>query len=105
MSKGIPVPSITQFELWANKFENHIRIYLSNDFRECGVDISRPIDFDLFRKWIYRDHNLKLTYTIKNVVIATSLISLDDLGFDDSVSVNVSSQGGNTNMLRYPSFK
>jgi hypothetical protein len=89
-------------ELWANKFENHIRIFLVNDFRECGIDANRPIDFETFKKWIYKDHNLKLTYTFKNVVIATSLVGLDELGFEESpkeVTITV-----NQNYFQYPSF-
>ena len=74
-----------------------------NDFREHGLDPSRPMDLETFIKWIYRDHNLRLTYTIKNVVIATSLIGLDNLGFEDNLNVNVNPSG--PGILRYPSFK
>lgn len=99
MSKNIPTPSITQFELWANKFENHIKVYLTTDFRECGLDPNRSMDFETFKKWVYRDHNLRLQYAIKGVTIATTLIALDDLGFDETVQIN-SSQ----NILKYPNF-
>ncbi len=81
--------------MWANKFENHIRIYLQNDFRECGFNTNKPIDFESFKKWIYRNHNLYLTYTIKEVTIATSLTYLDEVGFEDNLQ--------NSN-LKYPTF-
>lgn len=98
-SKGIPTPSITQFELWANKFENYIKVYLQNDFRECGMNPNNPLEFDAFKKWIYRDHNLYLTYTIKSITIATSLIGLDQVGFEES-GQNIQNPGYSS----YPSF-
>jgi hypothetical protein len=105
LSKGLPAPTITQFELWASKFQNHIIIYITNDFRECGLDPNRPMDYETFKKWIYRDHNLRLTYTIKSVVIATSLIGLDEVGFDESVNVGSTSYvSPNTGTFSYPTF-
>ena len=63
------------------------------------------MDYETFKKWIYRDHNLRLTYTIKNVVIATSLIGLDEIGFDESVNVSSNtSLNPNTGTLSYPTF-
>jgi hypothetical protein len=92
VSKNIPVPSITQFELWANKFENNIRVYLMNDFRECGIDASKPIDFNSYYSWINKDHNLYLAFATKYVTIATSLLHFDEIGYCEE-NVN------------YPSFK
>jgi hypothetical protein len=71
-----------------------VRIYLQNDFRECGLDPNKAVDYETFKKWVYRDHNLYLNYTIKNVVIAVNLTSLDEVGFEESSSV-----------LKYPSFR
>lgn len=93
ISKNIPAPTVTQFELWANKFEDNIKIYLINDFRECGIDSNKPIDFDTFKNWIYKDHNLYLNYANKSISIATSLICLDEIGFTD-----------NSQIISYPSF-
>jgi hypothetical protein len=105
-SKGIPTPSITQFELWASKFENHIRIYLNNEFRECGLDPNRSMDFETFKKWIYRDNNLRITYTIKNVIIPVSLVALDEIGFEDNSTGNlmINQSNPNQNLLRYPTL-
>jgi len=101
LSKNIPTPSITQFELWASKYENNVKIYLTNDFRENGIDINKPIDFEIFKKWITRDHSFYLTYATKSVVIATTFSDLDDIGFDD----NSSSQNSQSNQFSsYPTF-
>jgi hypothetical protein len=105
LTKGLPASTITQFELWASKFENHIRIYLTNDFRECGLDINRPLDFDTFKKWLSRDHSLKLSFAWKNVTIATSLIVLDEIGFDDSFMQPPGFSPINPQQIGYPSFK
>jgi hypothetical protein len=96
---------------------------LQNDFRENGIDINKPIDYNTFQKWIYKDHNLYLTYADKSIVIATSLICLDDIGYNDSTSIsnnnlntnintnniisniNNSNTSQNINNLTYPSFK
>lgn len=91
-NKNIPVPSITQFELWANKFENNIRVYLANDFRECGIDVNKPIDFNSYYNWINKDHNLYLTYANKYVTIATNLLYFDEIGYSEET-------------LSYPTFK
>lgn len=94
VQKNIPTPSITQFELWAEKFENNIHIYVQNDFRECGLDSSRTMDFESFKSWINKDHNLFLSYADKSIVVATNLAFLDDIGFTDTPQQFVS----------YPSF-
>jgi len=99
ISQNIPVPSITQFELWATKFENYIRVYITNDFRESSIDISKPIEFDVFCKWIHQDHNLYITYAHKQLCVATSLGCLDDIGFEESQLTQK-----DTNFLSYPSF-
>lgn len=118
MSKNIPVPSKTQFELWARQFENHIKIYLMNDFRESGLDPQKPIDFETFKCWIQKDHNLYLSYAFKNVCIATSLLCLDEINYienpnpqthirnksNPSMNNNPSSNDVNKNYYKYPSF-
>jgi hypothetical protein len=67
--------------------------------------MNRPLDFDTFKKWLSRDHNLKLSYAWKNVTIATSLIALDEIGFDDSSSQPSGFSAINPQQIGYPSFK
>lgn len=100
--RNIPTPNITQFELWANKYETNLNIYLQNDFRENNLDINKPIDFDIFSKWLLKDHNLYLNYADKSIVIATNLMGLDEVGFNDSGSSN--SSNNNADNYSYPSF-
>ncbi len=65
----------------------------------------RPIDIDTFKKLILgEDISLKITYTIKSVKIATSLIGLDQISFEDIQGEHVTSTGG-SQFMRYPSLK
>lgn len=89
------MPTITQFELFATKFESNIRIYLQNDFRACGIDINSPIQYDTFIKWIYQDHIIYLNYSFKSVAIATSLIYLDEIEFIDNMATKTFQQQSN----------
>ncbi len=68
---------------------------MQNDFRECGFNTNKSMDYETFKKWIYRNHDLNLTYTIKDVTIATSLTYLDEVGFEDTLQ--------NSN-FKYPTF-
>ena len=96
-------PTITQFELWAKKFDKKVEQALINEFRRVNIDINKPIDYETFKKWLYSDdRNLQVTYTFKNVAIATSLIGLDDVAFEESSQTSASSSGS---MMRYPSLK
>lgn len=85
------MPTITQFELFATKLESNIRIYLQNDFRQSGINIDQPIQYETFMKWIYQDHVIYLNFSFKHVAIATSLIYLDEIEFIDNLG---SSAGG-----------
>jgi len=83
--------------LFATKLESNIRIYLQNDFRENGIDINNPIQYDTFIKWIYQDHVIYLNYSFKQVAIATSLIYLDEIEFIDNMNMNTGNQQGKLN--------
>jgi hypothetical protein len=65
-----------------------------NDFRECGINPDKPIDFNTYFNWISRDHNLYLAFGNKGVTIATSLLFLDEINYIDQ-----------ENMVKYPSLK
>ena len=81
--KNLPIVSMTQIELWAERFDTQIKSYIDNDLRESGIDPYSPIDFETFKKWIYKDHVIRLNYGGKSCEIATSLTKLDDIGFDE----------------------
>ena len=82
--KNLPVVTIGQIELWSERFELQIHSYIDKDLRENGIDPYGRMDFETFKKWIIKDHTIHLNYGGKNCDIATSLIKLDDIGFDES---------------------
>jgi len=73
-----------------------------NDFRECNIDTNKPIEYETFKKWLYRDHNLYISYANKNLVIATSLTCLDEIGFTNDTKSNPNTQ--QQQFASYPSF-
>lgn len=79
----ITVPTPKSLGSWAEKSENKIKEFIENDLRKFGIDPKSNISLMDFRRWIYNDHNLYLSYAGKNVVIATSLIKLDDVGLEE----------------------
>ena len=83
VSRQLPVPTIKQFEIWAAKYENQVRANVENDLRENGIDTTRPIDIDIFKKWLYKDHSLYIQYGHKRINVATSLIKLDEVNFEE----------------------
>ena len=82
--KNLPVVTIGQIELWSERFELQIHSYIDKDLRENGIDPYGRMDFETFKKWIIKDHTIHLNYGGKNCDIATSLVKLDDIGFDES---------------------
>jgi hypothetical protein len=101
---NILAPTITQFELWAKKYESNVHQAVKMLFNKAKIDIMRPIDIDTFKNLILgEDISLKITYTIKTVRIATSLVGLDQLSFDDSQGDSIPSSG--SQFIRYPTLK
>ena len=82
--KNLPVVTIGQIELWSERFELQIHSYIDKDLRENGIDPYGRMDFETFKKWIIKDHTIHLNYGGKNCDIATSLVKLDNIGFDES---------------------
>ena len=104
MNQKIPVPTITQFELFAMKCDDKIRIYLQNEFRSMGMNIDNPISFEVFGKWIYQDHNIYLNYSSFSISVATSLIYLDDIEFVDNLPPQQNQNSGNYNNMNRKLF-
>lgn len=70
---------------------------MQNDFRQCGINIDQPIQYETFVKWIYQDHVIYLNFSFKQVAIATSLIYLDEIEFVDNLGANIGMPQGNFN--------
>ena len=81
-SKNLPIVSQQQIELWAERYEFLIKSYIDKDLRENGIDPYKTMDFDTFKNWIVKDHSLYLQYGSKTCVIATSLVKIEEIGFN-----------------------
>ena len=94
--KGLPVATIQQLGKWAQKFEKEIKNAIDNDLKAFDSNITNVVSFEQFLRWISYDHTIYIQYGSKNIQIATSLIRLDDIHYDESVT------GGSTGP--YPSM-
>jgi Ca2+-binding EF-hand superfamily protein len=81
---NLPIPTIQQMGKWAQKFEKEIRNAIDKDLRDFDPNIGSSITFEQFLRWISIDHTLYLQYGGKNTMIATSLLRLDDINYDDT---------------------
>ena len=92
---NLPIATIKQLEKWAQKFEKEIRNAVDKDLRDFDPNLGNSITFEQFLRWISIDHTIYIQYGPKNIRIATSLISLDEIYYDESVG------GGSS---PYPAF-
>jgi hypothetical protein len=77
---GIEIPHSTQqMDNIILKYDENLKLYLLQSFNEIGVDVSRGINFELFNKWITKDHTLEITYYNKTFKIAMSLVCLEGI--------------------------
>ena len=84
--KNLPVPSCKQIGKWAKKFEKEISAAIDKDLHEFDPNVSKSITFEQFVRWISIDHDLKLQYGPRSSTIATSLLRLDDVYYDEGKS-------------------
>ena len=90
VSKNIPVPTIKQLELYAEKYENKIKNAVEKDLMEIGINPGGNIDQETFKKWIYKDHTINIKFAYLEVNIATTLTKLDEIGYDETNLMNSS---------------
>lgn len=93
---NLPVATIAQLGKWAQKFEKEIRNAVDRDLKEFDPNVGNSITFEQFLRWISIDHTIYIQYGTKNIMIATSLIRLDDIYYDENAI------GGSNGP--YPSF-
>ena len=91
---GAPVPTIKQLGDWAMKFENKIKMEIEKDLRMFDSSISNRVNLDQFKRWIYNDHVIYIQFGAKNIMIATSLVKLDEIRFDESMQSNMGNKFG-----------
>ena len=90
VSKNIPVPTIKQLELYAEKYENKIKNAVEKDLMEMGINPGGNVDQETFKKWIYKDHTINIKFAYLEVNIATTLTKLDEIGYDETNLMNSS---------------
>ena len=73
-----------------SKGELEIKNAIEKDLKTFDNTIVNAISFEQFLRWISYDHTIYIQYGNKNIMIATSLIRLDDIYYDESVSGNSS---------------
>ena len=81
---NLPVATIEQLGKWAQKFEKEIRNAIDRDMKQFDPNIQNAITFEQFLRWISIDHTIYIQYGPKMIQIATSLIRLDDIYYDES---------------------
>ena len=82
---NLPVATIEQLGKWAQKFEKKIRDEIDNDFKQFDSNIGNSITFDQFENWLTRaDRTIYIKYGNKNIKIATSLLPLDTIHYNES---------------------
>ena len=90
---NLPVATVKQLGKWARKFEKEVKDYIEKDLRGFFPNITNSINFEQFKRWISLDHTIYVQYWNKNISIATSLIRLDDINYEESP---------NNRLLNYP---
>lgn len=79
----LPVPSCQLIGKWAKKFEKEISLSIDKDLKDFDPNVTNCITFEQFIRWISIDHDLKLKYGPRTITIATSLLRLDDINYDE----------------------
>ena len=92
---SLPVATVKQLGKWARKYEKDVKDCIENDLRNFFPNLTNAINFEQFKRWISQDHTIYVSYGNKNVSIATSLIRLDDIKYEEDAS---------SKMLNYPSM-
>ena len=83
---NLPVATVKQLGKWARKYEKEIKDYIEKDLKAFFSNITTSISFEQFKRWISQDHNIYVSYGPKNITIATSLLRLDDIGYEEDFS-------------------
>ena len=80
---NLPVATIQQLGKWAQKFEKEIKTAIEKDLKTVDNSITNVVTFEQFYRWISYDHTIYIQYGSKNIMIATSLIRLDDIQYEE----------------------
>ena len=92
---NLPVATPKQMGKWARKYEKEIKEYVDRDIKNFFGNVTNSINFEQFKRWISQDHTIYVKYGDKNISIATSLIRLDDIRYEEDPNYKI---------MNYPSM-
>lgn len=92
IKNNIPLVTIQQLGKWAEKHKRQIEDTIERELKSFDPNITTVVSLEQFTRWLSRDYTIYLKYANKNIKIATSLIKLDEISYDEGV--DVSSTGG-----------
>jgi Ca2+-binding EF-hand superfamily protein len=92
IKNNIPLATVQQLGKWAEKSKRQIEDTIERELKSFDPNITTVVSLEQFTRWLSRDYTIYLKYANKNIMIATSLIKLDEIYYDESV--DVSSTGG-----------
>ena len=92
---NLPVATVKQMGKWASKFEKEIKDYIDRDIKGIFPNAINRINFEQFKRWIAQDHTIYVKYGNKNISVATSLIRLDDIRYEEDPNFKI---------MNYPSM-
>ena len=92
---NLPVATPKQMGKWARKYEKEIKEYVDRDIKNFFGNVTNSINFEQFKRWISQDHTIYVKYGDKNISIATSLIRLDDIKYEEDPNFKI---------MNYPSM-
>lgn len=82
-NSGFPVVSISQMEAWAREFEKKIKIGFEKDLKMFDPNIKDTLSFEQYKNWINNDQILYIKYGFKTLMIATSLVTFENVVYND----------------------
>ena len=92
---NLPVATPKQMGKWARKYEKEIKEYVDRDIKNFFGNVTNSINFEQFKRWISQDHTIYVKYGDKNISIATSLIRLEDIRYEEDPNFKI---------MNYPSM-
>jgi hypothetical protein len=78
--KKVFIPKHHDFDYLIKLNEKEIKKHLTNTFKEFNIDLNKPIPYDIFKKWVIKDHDLEIVYYNKRLKIAVTLMCLNEIG-------------------------
>jgi len=88
---NLPVATIEQLGKWASKYEKEVKTTIEKEIKTFSPNLTNIMTFSDFMRWISNDNTIYIQYGNKNISIATSLIRLDDINYEETVAGNIGS--------------